>query len=163
MCMVAGDEDCDGLPDCMDPDCNGMACGAGNGRMCSSGSCMCPGGSSEGACNDTMDNDCDTLVDCNDPDCSGDPCGAPGFVCVGTSCMCPGGATESNCGDFIDNDCDGDTDCFDGDCTLASCGPGQQCSNELCLCFDCTEPTCNFEVCRKSVSTFGTCEGGICQ
>jgi Tol biopolymer transport system component len=54
ICRDGKDGDADGLADCLDPDCNGVA------------GCEFP---NELSCNDRLDNDADGLVDCDDPDC----------------------------------------------------------------------------------------------
>ena len=76
-CTNDEDEDCDGLIDCADPDCDGdPACEP---------SCV-PIASTELFCSDMLDDDCDGLVDCADPDCGSDPAC---FVCSeqGASCV----------------------------------------------------------------------------
>jgi hypothetical protein len=91
-------------------DCSGQSCGTGNGRICSAGSCICPGGAVEMAsihCADGLDNDCDGLTDCADADC------APAASCST--------APETQCDDGADNDSDGPTDCADGDCVGRMC------------------------------------------
>jgi hypothetical protein len=42
-CSDGVDDDCDGQPDCLDPDCAGQTCGAGNGFQCTAGGCVRPG------------------------------------------------------------------------------------------------------------------------
>ncbi|MGE0789207.1 MAG: hypothetical protein AB7S26_26270 [Sandaracinaceae bacterium] len=159
-CNNGADDDCDGASDCADADCAGASCGA-NGRVCAAMACACPGGQpTESTCNNGADDDCDGAIDCADPDCGGRVCGANGRTCNGGSCTCP--STTEICDDFMDNDCDGMTDCFDTGCVLASCGLGRSCSQMMCLCFDCSEPTCDGEICRRSVSTYGLCTGGVC-
>ncbi len=58
MCADALDEDGDGLTDCLDPDCDGVA-------SCELGT--------ELTCNDGLDNDGDGSTDCLDADCMTDP------------------------------------------------------------------------------------------
>ncbi len=131
-CGDGHDNDCDGMVDCSDSNCAGDPCGA-NGRVCSSGVCVCSGNGgpveiSERTCGDGHDNDCDGLADCSDPDCEGDACGANGMVCSSGSCVCSGNGGWPNveeilCTDTNDNDCDGLTDSDDPDC---SCGAHSQ-------------------------------------
>src|SRR5260221_6424745 len=42
-CSDGADDDCDGYPDCLDPDCDGKACGSGTGWSCAGGDCLGPG------------------------------------------------------------------------------------------------------------------------
>ncbi len=105
-CSDGSDDDCDGLVDCVDPDCDALSCGA-NGLVCGGGACACPGGTTESTCDDGADGDCDGLVDCADVDCGARTCGVNGLTCIGGACQCPG-STES-CNDR-DDDCDGTAD-----------------------------------------------------
>ncbi len=136
------DDDCDGLIDCEDPDCQdkgsgGQACD-GRGHTCSAaiaGASSCSvcagnGGAAQAVetdCADGKDNDCDGLVDCADPDCATAwaVCTATGKTCNPTtaSCVCQGpeAAKELSCGDGQDNDCDGKIDCADPDCASVAC------------------------------------------
>jgi spore coat protein A len=109
------DNDCDGLPDAADPDCNG---GIGE----------------QGFCFDGVDNDNDTFTDCADSDCTGETNGScltgqPGICSAGTyTCNGAGGVPEPECvpnnqpetelcTDGLDNDCNGLPDCNDSACT----------------------------------------------
>jgi hypothetical protein len=105
--------DCSGT---CNANCSGPVNSCTDGRICVSGTCVCPGGTIETTCDDSIDNDCDSFVDCADTDCDGKTCGANGLRCIGNSCECPGGTVESVCGDGLDNDCDGNVDCDDSDC-----------------------------------------------
>ena len=132
-CDDSIDNDSDGSTDCFDSDCTGQPCDAA-GRICSGGTCACPGGSSETLCTDGQDNDCDGSVDCADSDCSGISCGSFGLICSGGGCNCPGGTIEV-CSNSIDDNCNGQTDenCGSSTCTLplnpsAECGAGYQCA-----------------------------------
>jgi hypothetical protein len=107
LCSDGRDNDCNGLTDCADTACGGLACATG--RICRSGVCTCllDGGVpqlTETSCSDGVDNDCDGKVDCADSDCAGS-----------SSCR------EYNCGDGLDNDGDGLIDCADPDCFVRSC------------------------------------------
>ncbi|RMG12660.1 MAG: DUF2341 domain-containing protein [Deltaproteobacteria bacterium] len=104
-CGDGADNDCDGLTDCVDSDCDARSCGP-NGERCTGGACVCPGGeATEQTCGDGADNDCDGLTDCGDPDCATAP-----------ACCVAAGPTENQCTDGVDNDCDGSVDHLDSDC-----------------------------------------------
>jgi hypothetical protein len=95
------DDDCDGLVDCRDPDCQpggvseaktcnnqGRVCAAFpdvGGNYCT----ICPGGqTAESTCGDQADNDCDGLTDCTDPNCNGLQCGpSTNQKCQGNQCV----------------------------------------------------------------------------
>jgi hypothetical protein len=142
-CSNGRDDDCDGLVDCADPDCNQQPCGEA-GSVCRQAVCTClPDGSAprqqEQSCGDGLDDDCDGLIDCADPDCAGQPCGPHGYTCAAGACVCSGNGglpeiAEQTCGDGTDNDCDGLIDCLDPDCSGAACGPLKTCVAASCLC-----------------------------
>ncbi|MCS6797546.1 MAG: hypothetical protein NZ898_03270 [Myxococcota bacterium] len=93
-CRSGFDEDCDGLFDCDDPDCDDdPAC-----RICRP---------RETVCTDGVDDDCDGLTDCVDPECAR----APG-------CAPPCAPRETACSDGRDEDCDMLVDCRDPDCAV---------------------------------------------
>jgi len=99
-CADGTDNDCDGLTDGNDPDCQytgGGACsdimdrnvcnnsagcewqGGKNGMCVDAVACVPTGGNETGQCSDGIDNDCDGVIDCADTaDCGTDPaCQAP--------------------------------------------------------------------------------------
>jgi spore coat protein A len=118
------DNDCDGLTDTNDPDC----------QIC------VPDETPEQSCFDFNDNDCDGFTDCADiADCEG-AIGAPTACGIGEcaasgSLGCSGGSQvdsctpgtpgmegpngDPTCSDGLDNDCDGLTDVGDPDCQAA--------------------------------------------
>jgi hypothetical protein len=116
-CEDGLDNDCDGLTDGDDPDCQSMG---------------------EDDCFDGIDNDDDGLVDCEDPDCEGAAdgpcetgdlgvCSAGTYVCFNGEQICtqdepaqPEGNTHDNCEDGLDNDCDDLTDYDDPDCVMGA-------------------------------------------
>jgi len=134
------DNDCDGLTDAADPDCDELP------EVCDNG----------------VDDNNNGLVDCADPQCDGfvgDACatGLPGICAAGTSvCQNGGSVCDQNqpagsegpfdvatCGDGLDNDCDGLTDGADPDCDPVPeiCNDGVDNSgNEL---VDCADPACD--------------------
>jgi cysteine-rich repeat protein len=137
VCDAVGDEDGDGLDDCLDPDCLGRFCGPDGVQCEASALCECPGGAVETSCSDGWDDDCDGDVDCDDTDCAASAycsaeascddetdddadgvtdCADPGCVGVG---FCE--LFETSCGDDEDNDGDGLVDCEDVNCFLAPC------------------------------------------
>ncbi|MBI5542825.1 MAG: hypothetical protein HY901_02975 [Deltaproteobacteria bacterium] len=106
-CDDHDDDDCDGLIDCADPDCDSKGCGGG---------CQCKAGApSETACANDTDNDGDGLKDCEDPDCEGKLCD--------NGCICSAGTPkETDCADRgVDNDNDHLRDCVDPDCAGKPC------------------------------------------
>jgi len=132
-CNDGIDNDCDGLVDGNDPDCQCTATEP-----------------TEVTCNDGLDNDCDGLVDMADPDCqtgmacsdypdkgscNNDPnCtweGSPrNGSCVDFVPCTPTAPDEIGlCGDGVDNDCDGLTDCAD----TADCGADPICQVDCSL------------------------------
>jgi hypothetical protein len=108
-CGDGMDDDCDGLTDCLDPDCAGQSCGAGDG--------VCGGESSVETCHDGVDDDCDGLVDCADPDC--------------LTALPPenGAADPVVCSNGLDDDCNGYVDCEDAGCRIFVQEVGSYCSN----------------------------------
>jgi hypothetical protein len=122
ICDDTTDNDCDGLIDCNDSDCNGDP--------------ACPELIEYPFCFDGLDNDGDGLFDCADrTDCDNvsdtSTCGVGVCASTGTqtcnngtledTCT-PGDPTEPievTCDDGLDNDCDGLTDAADPDCGMA--------------------------------------------
>jgi hypothetical protein len=99
LCTGGVDDDCDGLVDCSDADCNGDA-------ACSP-TCIPEASREKGKkCSDGVDNDCDDVIDSDDPDCGGDTGDTGGTEGKGQTCT-----------DGLDNDDDGQTDCNDSDCS----------------------------------------------
>lgn len=149
-CSDGKDNDCDGLVDCFDPDCQpstgqGALCNAFGGRcIMTSGipSCGCPGGATvENACSGGVDDDCDGKTDCADEDCQPLASGAPGATCDanGKTCTSAGGCSCASaieiCNNYgasgqpIDDDCDGRANCADADCRPTAPGAaGEDCS-----------------------------------
>lgn len=78
-CTDGLDDDCDGLIDCVDNDCD------------TDPACDCP--ASETLCADGLDDDCDGDIDCDDADCAEDPacaCLPVGAACLDDSECCSG-------------------------------------------------------------------------
>ncbi len=169
VCDDGVDNDCDGLVDCLDPDCRPDSPDAGLGLSCAApgkvgnkcdffGACVCPGGQNvEATCSDGIDNDCDGKPDCTDGDCAGKTCTANLSKCLlpdagvpdagqPSTCACPGGTVELACTDGDDNDCDGLRDCEDPDCLDAACDP--QAPTYICMGTpgSCKDPSSNWSV-----------------
>ncbi len=126
ICGDGTDNDCNGVSDCLDPECE------------SDPECVCQPSPFGEQCENGQDDDCDGAVDCNDAD------------CVGTlACGCTDDES-GRCGDGIDNDCDGAADCLDGDCLddpLCECSStAESCDNgaddDCDLLIDCADPEC---------------------
>jgi hypothetical protein len=107
-CGDGVDNDCDGMSDCLDPDCNGdpkCACTPGAIRNCYAGPVGTEG---VGVCH------AGTQV-CNNVGSAWGPCNGAVYPSV----------EAGACTDGLDNDCDGLTDCEDTSCTFeaACCVP----------------------------------------
>ena len=121
-CSDGLDNDCDGLTDGVDPNCQVPV---------------------ETECFDGADNDGDGTADCGDSDCngatngwcdSGQPglcsdgtrtCSAGTEICVAVNNPQPEGPPgDETCSDGLDNDCDGSTDYGDIDCFTGNTPPG---------------------------------------
>ncbi len=104
ICGDGVDNDCNGLVDCADPQCQPVGNALGGvcdlvGHTCSvngapgpSACTTCSGNggtaeTTEASCGDGKDNDCNGLVDCQDAACAGQPC-ALGFTCDATRKTC---------------------------------------------------------------------------
>ena len=142
-CTDGLDNDCDGLTDAADPDCEELP------EVCDNGA----------------DDNGNGLIDCEDPQCDGVTFGAcdtnnPG-VCSAGTLTCDGTAIgpvctqdqaagtegpfgDATCGDGLDNDCDGLTDADDPDCDeplVEICDNGvDDTGNGL---VDCADPECD--------------------
>jgi hypothetical protein len=142
-CRDGLDDDCDGLPDCADPECRGTpAC-----TMCSD---------FEFDCANRFDEDCDGLPDCADPDCAGNPaCG----TCTPTE------RVERSCFDGLDNDCNGLFDCGDFNCARdPGCGGCMPISDREIFCADGRDDDCDglFD-CGDMIDCAGSAECGGCE
>jgi len=141
------DQDCDGLVDCSDSGCQGLAPDCVG---CYREVCADPYGVSE---------DCDARYNCSDPDCATDD------ACVGTS--------PEVCSGSEDEDGDGTTDCDDPDCFGApECEGAWVCEPEEFGCtdgddndgdcfFDCSDVDCAFDAaCANREGGAADCQDG---
>ncbi len=142
-CRDGLDDDCDGLPDCSDPECRGTrAC-----AMCSD---------FEFDCLNAFDEDCDGLPDCSDPDCAGRP------EC-GMSCT-PTERIERSCFDGLDNDCNGLFDCGDFSCARdPGCGGCMPIADREVFCADGRDDDCNGAFDCTDMACAATPECGGCE
>ncbi|MBD3366423.1 prepilin-type N-terminal cleavage/methylation domain-containing protein [candidate division WWE3 bacterium] len=132
-CFDGTDNDCDGLIDCADLDCQGdteVSCSDGVDNNCNGfvdcADTDCQTGS-ESSCSDSVDNDCDGNTDYADADC----CGATGASCD-YDFQCCGDSTGSSCYENLCLECEGyyDPCSDDSDC----------CSGYVCISDRCMEP-----------------------
>lgn len=152
-CTGDTDDDCDGLTDCADPDCQSQPCGAGQAcsdRTCRSGTCQevakaqgVPCRAAAGACD--RDESCDG---------TGFACPADAFAAAGVTCRAAVGACD------LEERCDGTRAACPGDevrsggapCrpSLGPCDPAEAC--------DGTNPTCpaDARLTTSDVCSFGS-------
>ena len=108
-CSDGQDNDCDGIADCADSDCEQDA------------ACV------ESICDDGLDDDGDGDIDCDDSDCEIscfelicddglDDDGDGDIDCDDSDCLDDLVCMEASCTDGFDDDGDGDIDCDDSDC-----------------------------------------------
>ncbi len=149
-CEDGLDNDCDGLTDAADPDCDPVP----------------------EICDDGVDNSGNGLVDCADPACDGFVNGAcdtgnEGICAAGTTAcrelqqFCDQNEPEGTegpfdsptCTDGVDNDCDGLSDAADPDCAVPPevCDNGTDDNGNGLI--DCQDPQCDGV-------TFGACDTG---
>jgi hypothetical protein len=166
-CANTIDDDCDGLRDCEQSSCNGMACAALG--TCMNATCMA---ATEVRCDDGLDNDGDARIDCQDPDCPvGARCEDANACSVMSACVADGGcaATQAvtcnqppsvcyamsgtcnpdggSCSYLpVDGRCDDGLVCTDNErCSNGTCGGGtrRSCAPPTNVCLGagvCTEP-----------------------
>jgi len=123
ICMNGVDNDCDGLIDCADPDCNGQTCDDGvycNGTdTCIAGGCFrhsgnpCSGADGDNNCQESCN---EALENCTANDPNNSPCN-DGLYCNGTD-RCQSGVCQVHLGDPCPGP-DGDGDCKES-CNEAS-------------------------------------------
>ena len=131
-CSDGLDNDEDGLVDCEEASCAGIAgCGSGGAEV---------------ICDDGEDNDADGAADCDDEDCADtDACAgetdcandvdddADGLIdCADTAdCSSSPDCVEAQCENGVDDDGDGAADCADADCAGTGCCPGPERCDDL--------------------------------
>ncbi len=140
LCALPGDEDGNGLPDCLDPICTCPEACDGGVDEDRDGTVDCDDRDCAGACPEVCENgwddDLDGLVDCADPECGGTACPE---LCIGgrdddddglIDCADPDciGSCEELCDGGLDEDGDGLIDCSDPSCEV---GCAEICSNGL--------------------------------
>jgi hypothetical protein len=139
------DDDPDSDADCEDSECDAQPC-AVDGQLCdlATGTCACPGGSTEtlATCGNGVDDDCDGLSDCLDPNCAAAP-----------NCV-------ENCTDQIENDGDGDVDCADADCA-ATAFCLEDCANGMDDADVDADADCADSECAASPSCAEICDNGM--
>ncbi|MFW6058125.1 MAG: putative metal-binding motif-containing protein, partial [Persicimonas sp.] len=130
------DNDCDGLTDCEDGDCDGQVCGdGGGGATCHANLSACV----EDVCDDDIDNDLDGDTDCSDDDCAncdGDSCNDNSQCVSGFCSTYDNTCYPATCDDGSQNGTETDVDCG-GEC--APCDDDQSCSDDS----DCKSDNCN--------------------
>jgi hypothetical protein len=132
------DEDCDGLVNCLDPDCcthphcnsQDIFSGCNSGPEPCAPAALCGGGED---CFNGVDDDGDGFADCQDSDCfcieicdDGIDNDGNGFLdCADPECGChPACLQPDDCSGLSDLDCDGLVGCDDPDCqALPICNP----------------------------------------
>lgn len=136
-CGNGGDDDCDGLADCMDPDCVGASCDDGNGcthhDVCDGSGC----GGTPVTCNSTecVTRACNGSATCTETprsgSCADDGNACTSDTCSGGACTHPRRADGSTCG--------GSNRCCSGSCVNPSsnvdhCGVcGVDCGSRSCV------------------------------
>jgi hypothetical protein len=167
-CDDGDDNDCDGLVDAADPDCDVCVSDETPEQSCFDG-------------NDNDCNDCDEAVDCADTSCNGETDGSCNTgqlgICAAGTRTCSGGGevcqqdvspqeespAAGTCNDSLDNDCDGQTDTNDPDCNV--CMPTEP--TEV-SCFnsqddDCDEAVdCSDTNCDGALGAPTSCGEGVC-
>lgn len=187
-CANGVDEDDDGLPDCLDPDCSQQSCDDLN--ACTTGEICADAGSCEPEQTKTCDSPPTTCFlgpgACNPADagCSytqldvGSPCDAGLYCGRSGGCLAPEGLPlPVRCANGEDDDDNGLTDCQDPGCQGKLCSDGNHCTTgERCnagtcsggsavVCGSCFgNATCNPDSgCpTSSVNVWAPCDGGVC-
>jgi hypothetical protein len=169
-CAEGLDLDCDSLPGCSDPQCDGKTCDDGDpcslGDTCALSTGRCTGtprvcaspAGCAGTCN-KLDGGCGFVV-------------SAGVICDGGLCRSDGtcAAGEARCFDGVDNDGNGDTDCDDDACQRQACDDREGCTeNDTCLPesgddFECrgSPKVCNNPPAGPCYQDAGVCVGGAC-
>jgi len=154
-CFTRIDDDCDGLLNCVDPDCQGDRDGDGQapapcGEDCDDDDPLNYFRNQED-CTDGQDNNCNDLADCLDPECTGQGCN-DGIACtvndMCTGILCGGAPEDGRCDDGLF--CNGEETCEPGSgeagpdgCVEGTdpCLPGEACNEATDTC----EETCTVD------------------
>ena len=162
VCDNGADDNCNGLVDCVDPQCTGSpVCGDGGIRDGGRDSGLDSGRDSgvdacvpTEICDNGIDDNCNGEIDCADPACA-----------AATNCTC--GARAENCRNGLDDNCNGLVDCVDPTCfadPACNCTgrtPGPEICNDH-IDNDCNGKTdCQDPACAASPSC-ATCHPEIC-
>ena len=154
ICTNGVDDDCNGIVDCKDPACRGLA------NCCVPSSEICNG----------LDDNCDGVADDGIAG-LGQPCTFGVGACAsigqnvcssdGLSVVCnavPRAPGSEQCGNGLDDDCDGSTDCNDPDCSSAA--ECQTCTPRAELCNG-VDDDCDGVVDNGFANLGQTCHAGV--
>lgn len=188
-CVDQVDDDCDGLTDCGDPDCEFEYCDAAHTALCHGGGCGCdlPRVACSGEClypgQCCADTDCGAAADvCLDYQCvcgNQDACAGSSDTCQNGACRCGSSAPCAGSADTCVNGacrcgnadpCTGSQPCVNGGCLTCGkagtsccldggCAPGAVCIDDTCKPCGAPDGPC---CANGTCSPGGMCVGGEC-